>query len=66
VEGDSSIDTTGEKAGLTLRPKIQQVLESSTAATVVSLSGLGEGRPPLKKVNTKGYLPPFARFAHVG
>jgi hypothetical protein len=52
--------------GLTPFPAIRQVLEAPVAAATASPSSHGEARPPLKKVHTKGCLPPSARYVHVG
>jgi hypothetical protein len=43
----------------------QQVLETSVAVAMVSLSSLKESRPLPKKVRTKGCLPPSAWYVHV-
>jgi hypothetical protein len=63
VEEDPSIGISMEKVGLTPWPKIQQVLKASVMAVPTSLSSIGEAKPPLKKVRTKGRLPPSDRYA---
>jgi hypothetical protein len=42
-----------------------QVLEPSATVATVSSFSLGESGPFLKKVRTKGYLPPSAWYAHM-
>jgi hypothetical protein len=52
--------------GLSPHPDLQQVLETPAAVDTGSSSSFGEPEPPVKKVCTKGCLPPSARYAHVG
>jgi hypothetical protein len=57
---------TGDKVGLIPRPEMQLVLEDSTVTPTASPSNLGDARPPLNKVHTKGCLSSSTRYAHVG
>jgi hypothetical protein len=63
---DPSVCITGEERGLTPRPEVQQVLETLTVVAAVSSSSFREPRPPLKKVYTKGCLPQYAQYVHMG
>jgi hypothetical protein len=62
-EEDPSVCTSREEVGLTPHLEVQQVLGILAAVAVASLSSFGEPGSPLKKVCTKGRLPPFARYA---
>jgi hypothetical protein len=59
-EEDPSVCTSREEVGLTPHLEVLGILAT---VAVASLSSFGEPGPPLKKVCTKGRLPPFARYA---
>jgi hypothetical protein len=65
-EEDPSVCPGGEEMGLTPHHEVPQALEDPTAMATVSLLGLGELGPPLKKLRTKGCLPPYAQYTYVG
>jgi hypothetical protein len=60
-EEDPSVGIRREKVVLIACPEILQVPEAPAAVAVTSPSCLGEASPPLKKVCTKGYVPPYPR-----
>jgi hypothetical protein len=64
-EGDAFLRVGEREMSLTLLRDSQQVLEPSDTVATVSSFSLGEYGPFLKKVRTKGCLPPSAWYVHM-
>jgi hypothetical protein len=63
--GDAFLRVVEREMSSTLLRDAQQVLEPSATVATVSSFSLGESGPFLKKVRTKGCLPPSAWYAHM-
>jgi hypothetical protein len=64
-EGDAFLCGGEREVSLTLPHDAQLGPESSATVATVSSFSLGESRPFIKKVRTKGCLPPFSQYVHV-